>query len=78
MRRLGRGSCQRFMRTNRRAGVFTQPQSPRRPTILALDPNAPGSAPKYFKLLQWAVDKIATVRDFRHPCCVVDGAEYHI
>ncbi len=48
------------------------------PAILVFDPNAPGSAPKYFMLLQWSADKVATIRDFRHAAYVIDGAEYLI
>jgi RNA polymerase sigma-70 factor, ECF subfamily len=47
-----------------------------RPAILVFDPNDPGSTPKYFVLLQWSADKVATIRDFRHAPYVVDGAEY--
>jgi RNA polymerase sigma-70 factor (ECF subfamily) len=47
-----------------------------RPAILVFDPNDPGSAPKYFVLLQWSADKVATIRDFRHAPYVIDGAEY--
>ena len=48
------------------------------PAILAFDPSEPGSAPKYFMLLQWSADKVATIRDFRHAAYVIDGAEYLI
>jgi RNA polymerase sigma-70 factor (ECF subfamily) len=48
------------------------------PAILVLDPNEPVSAPKYFMLLQWSADKVATIRDFRHAAYVIDGAEYLI
>jgi RNA polymerase sigma-70 factor, ECF subfamily len=48
------------------------------PAILVFDPNVPGSAPKYFMLLQWSADKVATIRDFRHAAYVIDGAEYLI
>jgi RNA polymerase sigma-70 factor (ECF subfamily) len=48
------------------------------PAILVFDPNQPGSAPKYFMLLQWSADKVATIRDFRHARYVIDGAEYLI
>jgi RNA polymerase sigma-70 factor (ECF subfamily) len=27
-------------------------------------------------LLQWSADKVATIRDFRHPSYVTEGAEY--
>jgi RNA polymerase sigma-70 factor (ECF subfamily) len=49
-----------------------------RPAILVLDPNDPGSGPKYFMLLQWSADKVADIRDFRHASYVIDGAEYLI
>ena len=49
-----------------------------RPAILVFDPNVPASPPKYFMLLQWSVDKVATIRDFRHAPYVIDGAEYLI
>src|SRR5216684_5324887 len=48
------------------------------PAILVFDPKEPGSAPKYFMLLQWSADKVATIRDFRHAAYVIDGAEYLI
>jgi RNA polymerase sigma-70 factor, ECF subfamily len=48
------------------------------PAILVFDPDRPGSAPKYFMLLQWAAGKVATIRDFRHAAYVIDGAEYLI
>jgi RNA polymerase sigma-70 factor (ECF subfamily) len=48
------------------------------PAILVFDPNEPGSGPKYFMLLQWSADKVATIRDFRHARYVIDGAEYLI
>src|ERR1700687_1486260 len=48
------------------------------PAILVFDPNEPGSGPKYFMLLQWSADKVATIRDFRHAAYVIDGAEYLI
>jgi RNA polymerase sigma-70 factor, ECF subfamily len=48
------------------------------PAILVFDPAQPGSAPKYFMLLQWSADKVATIRDFRHAAYIIDGAEYLI
>jgi len=48
------------------------------PAILVFDPNAPDSKPKYFMLLDWAADKVASIRDFRHAPYIVDGAEYLI
>jgi RNA polymerase sigma-70 factor (ECF subfamily) len=47
-----------------------------RPAILVFDPGAPPSKPKYFMLLQWDGDKVATIRDFRHASYVTDGAEF--
>jgi RNA polymerase sigma-70 factor, ECF subfamily len=49
-----------------------------RPAILVFDPGEPGSGPKYFMLLQWSADKVATIRDFRHAPYIIDGAEYRI
>ena len=46
------------------------------PAILVFDPNEADSRPKYFMLLGWRGDKVATIRDFRHASYVVDGAEY--
>jgi RNA polymerase sigma-70 factor (ECF subfamily) len=34
--------------------------------------------PKYFVLLQWSADKVATIRDFRHAPYIIDGAEYRV
>ena len=47
-----------------------------RPAILVFDPNAPGSGPKYFILLGWQADRVATIRDFRHATYVIEGADY--
>jgi RNA polymerase sigma-70 factor, ECF subfamily len=49
-----------------------------RPAILVFDPNEVGSGPKYFMLLEWSADKVATIRDFRHAPYIIDGAEYLI
>ncbi|HTA99534.1 MAG TPA: sigma-70 family RNA polymerase sigma factor [Bradyrhizobium sp.] len=49
-----------------------------RPAILVFDPNVPGSAPKYFMLLQWTAGKVADIRDFRHAPYIIEGAEYLI
>ena len=46
-----------------------------RPAILVFDPNEPNGRPKYFVLLNWSADKLATIRDFRHAAYVIDGAE---
>jgi RNA polymerase sigma-70 factor, ECF subfamily len=49
-----------------------------RPAILVFDPSAPGGPPKYFMLLGWEGDKVATIRDFRYASYIVDGAEYRV
>jgi RNA polymerase sigma-70 factor (ECF subfamily) len=48
------------------------------PAILVFDPNARGAPPKYFMLLNWSADKVATIRDFRHAPYVIESAEYVI
>ena len=47
----------------------------RRPAILVFDPNEANAKPKYFMLLGWSADKIATIRDFRYAPYVIEGAE---
>src|ERR1700731_1023687 len=47
-----------------------------RPAILVFDPGKPSPIPKYFMLLQWSADKVATIRDFRNASYITDGAEY--
>lgn len=47
-----------------------------RPAILVFDPGKPSPKPKYFMLVQWSADKVATIRDFRNASYVTDGAEY--
>ena len=49
-----------------------------RPAILVFDPNEVGGKPKYFMLLDWQADKVASIRDFRHAPYVIDGAEYRL
>jgi RNA polymerase sigma-70 factor, ECF subfamily len=49
-----------------------------RPAILVFDPNEPGAGPKYFMLVQWSADKVASIRDFRHAAYVIDGADYRV
>jgi RNA polymerase sigma-70 factor, ECF subfamily len=49
-----------------------------RPAILVFDPNAADMPPKYFMLLGWDGDKVATIRDFRYVPYIIDGAEYRI
>jgi RNA polymerase sigma-70 factor, ECF subfamily len=50
----------------------------RHPAILVFDPNAAGAGPKYFMLLDWKADKVATIRDFRHAPYIIEGAEFLI
>lgn len=47
-----------------------------RPAVLVFDPNELDGPPKYFVLLVWAADQVASIRDFRHAPYVVDGLEY--
>ena len=47
-----------------------------RPAILVFDPGEPNGAPKYFMLLGWNADKVATIRDFRYAPYVADGLDY--
>ena len=46
------------------------------PAILVFDPNERSGPPKYFMLLDWSADKVATIRDFRHAPYVIESAEY--
>ena len=46
------------------------------PAILVFDPNERDAPPKYFMLLNWSADKVATIRDFRHAAYVIESAEY--
>ena len=46
------------------------------PAILVFDPNEQSGPPKYFMLLDWSADKVATIRDFRHAAYVIESAEY--
>jgi RNA polymerase sigma-70 factor, ECF subfamily len=47
-----------------------------RPALLVVDPNRPDTAPAYFMLLEWSVDGVISIRDFRHAAYVIDGADY--
>ena len=46
------------------------------PAILVFDPSEQSGSPKYFMLLDWSADKVATIRDFRHAPYVIESAEY--
>ena len=47
----------------------------RRPAILVHSPQDPSGPPIYFMLLDWADDRVLTVRDFRYARYAVEGAE---
>jgi RNA polymerase sigma-70 factor (ECF subfamily) len=48
-----------------------------RPAILVFDPTAAGATrPKYFVLLDWQADRVASIRDFRHAPYVIEDADY--
>jgi RNA polymerase sigma-70 factor, ECF subfamily len=47
-----------------------------RPAILVFDPSEPGAPPKYFMLVDWSAEKVATIRDFRHAAYAIEGADY--
>jgi RNA polymerase sigma-70 factor (ECF subfamily) len=49
-----------------------------RPAVLVFDPDARDAPPKYFMLLGWDGDKVATIRDFRYAPYIIDGAEYSV
>ncbi|SDR32848.1 RNA polymerase, sigma subunit, ECF family [Rhizobiales bacterium GAS191] len=50
----------------------------RRPALLVLDPSDPAGAPSYFVLLEWADDRIGTIRDFRYARYAIEGAEVYV
>jgi RNA polymerase sigma-70 factor, ECF subfamily len=47
----------------------------RRPAILVLDPDDPAGRPKYFVVVEWAGDSVASIRDFRYARYATEGAE---
>src|SRR5262245_61300548 len=47
-----------------------------RPAILVFDPDRMDAPARYFMLLEWDGDKVATIRDFRYAAYIVDGAEF--
>jgi RNA polymerase sigma-70 factor (ECF subfamily) len=47
----------------------------RRPAALVRDPGDPSGLPTYFVLLEWAGDRLVSIRDFRHARYVAQGAE---
>ena len=47
----------------------------RRPAILVRDPRDVRGRPMYFVLLEWAGDRVSTIRDFRYARYATEGAE---
>ena len=47
----------------------------RRPAVLVRDPAEPTGRSRYFVLLEWAGDRLVSIRDFRHARYVTEGAE---
>jgi RNA polymerase sigma-70 factor (ECF subfamily) len=47
----------------------------RRPALLAFDPDDMLGTPIYFVVLEWAGDRVATIRDFRYARYALEGAE---
>jgi RNA polymerase sigma-70 factor, ECF subfamily len=47
----------------------------RRPALLVRDPGDPSGSMAYFVMLQWAGDRLVSIRDFRYARYVTDGAE---
>jgi len=47
-----------------------------RPAILVFDPDRMDAPARYFMLLGWDGEKVATIRDFRYAAYIVDGAEF--
>ena len=45
------------------------------PAILVRDPDDAAGRPKYFMILEWSGDSVATIRDFRFARYALDGAE---
>jgi RNA polymerase sigma-70 factor (ECF subfamily) len=50
----------------------------RRPAVLVRDPADPSGRPAYFVLLEWAGDRVASIRDFRFARYATEGAELFI
>ncbi len=47
----------------------------RKPALLAFDPDDVLGAPLYFVIIEWAHDRVATIRDFRYARYAMEGAE---
>jgi RNA polymerase sigma-70 factor, ECF subfamily len=50
----------------------------RRPAALVRDPRNPSGAPSYFVLLEWAGDRLVSIRDFRFARYATEGAELFV
>jgi RNA polymerase sigma-70 factor (ECF subfamily) len=50
----------------------------RRPALLAFDPDDMLSTPIYFVVLEWANDRVSSIRDFRYARYALEGAEIHV
>jgi RNA polymerase sigma-70 factor, ECF subfamily len=46
-----------------------------RPAVLVRDPGDPSGRPKYFVVLEWTGDAVASIRDFRYARYATEGAE---
>lgn len=49
-----------------------------RPAAIVCDPDDPSGPPRYFVLLDWAEDKLVSIRDFVFARYVMDGAEVRL
>jgi len=50
----------------------------RRPALLAFDPDDMLGTPIYFVMLEWAQDRVVSIRDFRYARYALEGAEIHV
>jgi RNA polymerase sigma-70 factor (ECF subfamily) len=50
----------------------------RRPALLAFDPDDMLGTPIYFVMLEWAGERVVSIRDFRYARYALEGAEIHV
>jgi RNA polymerase sigma-70 factor (ECF subfamily) len=50
----------------------------RRPAVIVRDPRTPSPVPSYFILLEWAGDRLVSIRDFRFARYAAEGAELFV
>ena len=50
----------------------------RRPALLAFDPDDVLGTPMYFLVLEWARDRVVSIRDFRYARYAMEGAEIRV